>query len=113
MQVEKNQDMAIVRIKGNVQQRERELQEHLDELIVNGKSKIILDISEAELDMSYRERFKGIVTTANRRAQQQKGVIVFLASLGKKINVRLSDSLDLEKFYMQEQAMRFIQEFCE
>ena len=104
--------MAIIRIKGNVLQGERELQENLSELITNGKSKIILDIREAELNMSQRDRFKDVIMAANRQSQQKKGAIVFLASPGKKIDLRIPDSLDLKKFYIEGQAMECLQKSC-
>ena len=108
MQVEKNQDFAVIRIEGNIQQRELELQKHLNELIVDGKSKIILDIREAELDMAHRDLFEKVMMTANDLVQQQEGDIVFLTSLGRKINLRIPDRLDMEKFYMERQAIEFL-----
>jgi len=112
MQIEKEQDIAIIKIKGSFRQRAQELRRHLSELITNNKPKIVLDIREAELNMSYRDLFKDIVATANRSAQQKKGVVVFLASPGRKINLRIPDGLDIEKFYMEEQAIEFLQKQC-
>jgi hypothetical protein len=110
MQIERNQDIGIIRIEGDIQQQERELQGHLSNLITNGISKIILDIRDAELDMSHRDLFEDVVISANHQVQQKEGEIVFLASVGKKINLRIPDSLGLEKFYMEGQATEFLQE---